>query len=65
MLTNDIAAGTGNMKKGAHRAHFRALRRQAQGRVARTEQDGLTRSRPAPGPDELRAFGVEVVMADG
>lgn len=68
MMVTDMAAGSGSLKKGAHRSHVAALRRQARGRRLRPEPEPSTRSaevstRSAAVPDAatLATFGVELV----
>ncbi len=59
----DTAAGTGNLKRGAHGRHMRDLRRRAAGRYAK-------QGRSTPRSQEefrasAQAIGIEVVIEDG
>ncbi len=61
----DMAAGTGNLKKNAHRGHMRDLRRTAQGAPARRSRGPITRSDADSAPQDPADFGIEVVVLKG
>ena len=65
MLVMDMAAASGNLKKGAHRRHMRDLRRATRGTSQRRGTESITRSDADSTPQDPADFGIEVVVLKG
>lgn len=61
----DIAAGTGHLKRNAHRRHLRDLRHQWQGPDRSRGADEITRSEPDTSPAAIASLGIELVVLKG